>query len=344
MTGAKETTVERSTPADWPTGSWSLTAPESYVLQHGPTASGQEAFKLALRELVVRGVLRIAEVEERGRLWGTRRTAVLTTGARPTPPTEQSLASPWLLFSGIPLQTFPDGVVGVPVADHVKQATRRYGANLQRYVTEEVLSVLIDRRLYAREEYRVLWLFPAARVVLTPAGRTAQQDLARRLEVGQAHFGGWVDRDPGRALAFMGLAGASVLLMSDQYPDFQRLQRQFPPQTGGDTGGGAAATWTDSGDDDRPAGATEQAAAGAGLDPGGLNLGGLNLGGLDLGALDLGGFDLSGLSFDVDFSSLDTLDSAFASIDSAVESGSSGDSGGDSGGDGGGGDGGGGGE
>ena len=42
---------------EWPATRWQLSAPESFVLRNGPNASGREAFKLGLMELVGRGVL-----------------------------------------------------------------------------------------------------------------------------------------------------------------------------------------------------------------------------------------------------------------------------------------------
>ena len=43
---------------DWPATGWSLTAPESYVLNYAGEGRGVDAFKLALKELVARRALR----------------------------------------------------------------------------------------------------------------------------------------------------------------------------------------------------------------------------------------------------------------------------------------------
>jgi hypothetical protein len=303
-----------TTPAPgWPTTAWSLTAPESYVLQHGPEADGGETFKLAVLELVTRGILKLVDVEERRAFGRTRTVPVLTPGPKASPPSEQALASVWLLYSGTALRLFGD-VAGVPVVDLAQAAVRRY-KNLARYRTEEVVAPLVDRRLFERQEYRILWLWPAQRVVITPAGERLRADLRQRLDLGTAQFGDWVDREPARAMAFAGLAGASLLLMSPLYPDLQRLRQMQPPPS---SVGSDSTTATYTGD------STVLPSDGEGGP--GWQLPDM---GIDLGSLP---------SFDFDLSAFDSLSSAFDAIDSAVDSGggdSGSDSGGDSGGDGG---------
>jgi hypothetical protein len=304
--------------AAWPATAWTLTAPESYVLLHGPHASGRETFKLALLDLIARGALRLVEVTGRGVFGRGRRTSVLVPGPTPVPPAAQPLASVWLVYSGVPLRSYAGGVTGVPVADLARAAVRRY-RSLDRYRFEEVVSALVDRRLFAREEYRVLWLFPAQRIVVTPAGTRARADLERRLTLGGEQFGGWVERDPARAVAFAGLAGAAVLLMSPLYPDFQRLHRQLGSgaASAGDAGSGGAAAGLPGAD--RP---EDQA--------GGVSA----FGGLDLSTIQIEGVDLGSLTFDFDLSALDILNDAVSAIDAGVDSGGDGGDGGGGGGDG----------
>jgi hypothetical protein len=295
--------------ADWPATAWTLTAPESYVLLHGPHASGRETFKLALLDLIARGTLRLVEVTGRGVVGRGRRTRVLAPGPTPVPPAAQPLASVWLVYSGVLLRSYAGGVTGVPVAALARAAVRRY-RSLDRYRFEEVVPALVDRRLFAREEYRVLWLVPAQRIVATPAGVRARADLERRLALGREQFGGWVERDPARAAAFAGLAGAAVLLMSPLFPDFQRLRRQLGPGAADAGDAGAARP------EDRAGGFSAR-------------------GGLDLSAIQIEGIDPGSLAFDV-VSALDSLDDVASAIDAGMDSG--GDDG-DGGGDGGGGDG-----
>lgn len=306
--------------ADWPATAWALTAPESYVLLHGPEASGRETFKLALLELVARGTLRLVEVGGAGGFGRGRRVSVLAPGVRPEPPAAQALASLWLLYSGVPLRLFDGDVAGVALPDFVRAVRRRY-RSLDRYRFEEVVAPLVDRGLLAREEYRLLWLWPARRVVVTPAGARPRADLERRLALGRAHFGGWVDADPARAVAFAGLAGAAVLLMNPLYGDIQRLRQQYGPgPTLSDTAAASGVPFVAPVDDDRPTAPDEPADD--------MGSGGL------VNHLDMGGLDLGALGFDLDLSAFDSLDSVFSAIDAGVDGGA-GDGGGGGGGGGG---------
>ena len=161
----------------------------------------------------------------------------------------------------------------------------------------------------------------------------AQSDLLWRVEYGNRQLQHLVHDDPQRALAFLGLAGASLLLMSDALPHVRhlRVELEAARRAGADysTTSTGAADSTAAGSFDTPAGLSPAASSNLALD----GLSGLDtLGGLDsLDALDT----LAGL----DLSTLDGLDTAMSAVDSGVDSGAGGDGGSDGGGgDGGGGD------
>src|SRR5678816_908766 len=99
-----------TTETAWPATRWGLSAPESYVVLNGPSASGSEAFKLGLMELVARGVW-VLETVERRVLLSKKQVAILRGGPRETMPREQPLAAIWHLYQGLT----PDGEPGVPV-------------------------------------------------------------------------------------------------------------------------------------------------------------------------------------------------------------------------------------
>ena len=316
------------TPTGWPATPWELTAPESYVLLHGPSASGAETFKLAVLELVARGFLKLVQVEEASTLGGQHRLDGLVRGARAKPPAEPALASVWTLYASIPTRTFVDGSEGVPVDELAREAQRRYKL-LRHFVERVVMSTLLDRGLYTYEHYRIFWFFPASRLVLSPAGANARADLEARLALGREQFGRWVDADPARALGFVGLAGATLLLMSGLYPDLGRLGRHLPERTAVADGEIAPYASVGDTDDDRPTEPAEAPAGGEGA----------------AGSITVAGLDPAALAVDFDLSALDSLDSAFGAIDLAVESsggdsgpGESGSDGGSGGGNGGGGD------
>ncbi len=205
----------------WPEKPWRLSAPESYVLLHGPKARGNKVFALALMELVARGAYRIIRGDQ----------PLLMRGPRPARPDARPLAAIWAL-----------GVVDVPVAKVARAARRRYGS-LRGYVEREVLAGLVERGLYRREEYTILWIFPASRYVLTPEGKAARAELKAWRAAGARGFGDLVRRDPGRALAFVGLAGSAVLLMDSLRPDLQLL-RERPGRRRATAGGGSASALT----------------------------------------------------------------------------------------------------
>ena len=70
-----------TTDTGWPATRWGLSAPESYVVLNGPSASGSEAFKLGLMEMVARGVLVLETIEHRGR-FSRKQVATLRDGLR----------------------------------------------------------------------------------------------------------------------------------------------------------------------------------------------------------------------------------------------------------------------
>ena len=212
---------------DWPEGAWQLTAPESHVLLNGP-AAGSDAFKLAVLELVARGVLRVVDVEQQGAFGRKRKVTVLARGANQTAPRERALAGVWGLYTETKAQTFADGTSGVPVDGFAQRAGGRYKP-IGKFVTAEVLPALIERGLYRTEQGRTLFIFPTTKHVLTPAGEAARADLRRWMELGERHMGEWVEETPSRALAYASAAGAAVLLMAPLYPQLQRLGQQVRP-------------------------------------------------------------------------------------------------------------------
>ncbi len=298
---------------DWPAGPWRLTAPESYVLRHGPRASGTEAFKLVLMELVARGVLRLAR-EERGGLFGGEPAPAPARGAGGGRPDSAVLEAVHGLYRA---QAAKTAGPFVPIKDLARAAGSQWGG-LGNFTGRVVLPALATRGLYRREEYRILWLFPASRFVPTPDGEAVRADLERLLRIGREEAGGWTGPRAGQALAFAGLAGGAVLLLQPIPPELRDLRRERQdgdggaPAASGDDGGG--------GDDERP----------AEPEPGEPPAG-------EFGDLP------TDLSFDLDlgaFDAFDGIDSAFATVDAGVDSGGGGGDGG--GGDGGGGGGGGG--
>jgi hypothetical protein len=200
-----------------PTTRWELSAPESFVLLDGPDANGDQAFKLAVFELVGTGLLRVIDVDKTGILSQKRKTSVLARGDGGQEPGHGPLGSVWRLVQRTPQVSVPDGSMGVPITDLLTAAHEQYGS-LDGFVRDEVMPELERRELYAREAYRILWLFPSTRWRLTPSGQQARDELERLIALGDERFRGWVQDDPSRAMAYTTAVGAAWLLMPAYWP------------------------------------------------------------------------------------------------------------------------------
>ena len=298
-------------PPDWPATRWNLTAPESYVLNSVGDGSGVEAFKLAVKELVARGALRIEPVETRGRLGARKRQSALTQGPQFGRGAGRSLAPVLEVFANAEKRTLQSTeasrggarpVEGVLVEALAKAARKQLGG-FDRYRDECVVRGLEERGLMTVSTRRVLGVFASSRKGWTESGRQAVDELEEWMRVGRERVRRWALDDPAKALAYASGAGAAVLLMGDLYPDFEPLEQRLAERGGGRAGGGEGGA---SGHEGEPADAEPSAA-----DSGELELGGLEL--------DFGG-----------------LGSSFDSIDAGIDAGAGGD-GGFGGGDGGGG-------
>jgi hypothetical protein len=209
---------------DWPSDRWRLTAPETYVLQAPRHLSGVEAFKLALRELVLRRALRIEQVESAGVLRGRRPKTVLRAGTRVTEP---ALAPLLEVHARADERGAGDGVL---IEDFAGAARREFGRTFAGFVDDHVYPSLEERGLISSREERRWGLFRRTRHELTPAGEEAAAELDGWLRVGRERVEGWAQESPERALAYAGGAGAAILLLPELYPEFDRLGRHAEAQ------------------------------------------------------------------------------------------------------------------
>ncbi len=289
------------TPPDdgFPRTRWELPAAESFALLEGPSADGKRALKLALLELVARTRLAVVNVEEAKRFGRIKHTAVLrsTGGAGRL---AGSLASVMDHYDRTPKHSYRDSTVGIPVTELARAVAEDGG--LSGWIKRVVMPELQIHGLYDQQTRKALGIFTRTSWERTAAGEQARDDLVRRIGQGERGFRDWVDTDPARALAFVGVAGSSLLLMDALHPDIRRLREQTAANSGASVAsGGESSADRDETVNDITLDSTE---------------------GLDADAFDL----------DLDLGAFDSLDSAFAAIDAGV------DSGGDGGGDGGGGD------
>lgn len=283
--------------AGWPHGRWELSAAESYALLHGPrTSKPSQPFKLAVLELVSRRVLELVEVEKSG-FFRMRRVAVLKLGEGET--YNEILLEARDLYLSCHRTAYPEGFRAIEVKTLAEQARRQYSSN-KGFAEAVVMKSLAERGLYRREQKNVLRIIPYQRWVLTRSGEAAKAQLTMTVRLGESQFSRWVDRQPNRALAYLGLVGPAILLMEPLHPALKRLSVEY--ESGGFDGGS----------------------------PGSVDGGGSS----DEREIEFDGLDLDFSAFDLDFDVLGDIDSAFEAIDSGVDAGV-GDGGG---GDGGGGD------
>lgn len=195
---------------------WEMTAPESWTLLNGVSASTQP-FKLALTELLMRGALKI--VESKGRFRG--KTVLLVDGPKAQPPREASLAPVWELYRSSKTKTTDEGT-GVPVNELAKNAQSKFGT-VGAYVTKHVVPQLHQRGLVEERSKKVLFVFNKTSWELTPAGQAKKDELQGVLDEGKANMPSWVSSDPTRAAAYLGAAGAAILLAPTLFPQLRQL-------------------------------------------------------------------------------------------------------------------------
>lgn len=297
--------------AGWQRGRWEPSAPESFVLLYGAGAEDRQALKLALLELVARGKLALRDVEEEGFL-RNRSVAVLYRGSGQEGAPRPLRALIEVFDRAAARLQRPDG--GVPVAKLAEEVGRRYGSS-RGYVDREVIPALQERGLYERRPKRFLGLVPYSDWGPTRAGEAARASLRAEMDLGEAGFGEWVDRNPNRALAYLGLMGPAVLLMTPLHPDIQRLREQH-----------AASSASGDGDSSPDQSGPDE--------PQGSDFGG---GDFDASSSGFSGgeFDASALDPSLDPSAFDGIGEAFSAIDAGVDAGGGGDGGGGDGGGGG---------
>jgi hypothetical protein len=290
-----------------------LSAPESFVLLEGPAASGGQALKLALAELVARRRVVLRHVD-RGLF--RRRMAVLGRGAA-TPPGEGRLSAPLRtvleVVLSVPERLLPDGTRGVRVEDVALAARRRFGSG-SGYMRDVVLPSLAASGLSRRTTTRLFGIFPRVRYELTAEGERRKEELRDLVARAKGQ-----SADPERAAAAIAASGAAGLLVPELIQAARR-QREgaygVAPVVAPGDGDASTPAAPDGGEspsaptlDATPtpsASPTPEGASGgfpapdlaAGMD---LTAGGSAIGGLDLGALDAASIDAGFSGFDGGF-------------------------------------------
>ena len=194
---------------------WPLSAPESYVLLHGPRAKSTEAFKRGLLELVARDVLTV-ETRERPRFFNliTEQASFLHTGPNLSRSelAAQPLQAIWDIYRRTSLCTSWGDPRGVLVRD-LPRSARALGTPLRHFTYWSVLPALVDRGLYERVTDATPRPPRRSRYTETTAGRAARVELESLMSSAVRDFSAATRRDPAAALALAGGLGSAIFLM-----------------------------------------------------------------------------------------------------------------------------------
>ena len=273
---------------EWPSTRWALSAPASRALLRAPVPpGGVEPLTLALKELVVRGAVRLERVKRPGRVARGRDAAAVRVV--PGAPGVDAVLRPALdLVGGLRRRELVradgsgDRVHAVLLDDLASLSERRREA----YRDDHVLPALERHGLATIRTLRVLGVVVRQRAALTERGFEAQDELRRWLEVGEDRVSGWAASDPARALAFAGGAGAALLLMPEVHRELHVLYHRDAVGDGGVADGAWPGSRAREGDEPRDA-LDEWSEAGTfGLGDGWLDASGFDRMDLAWGAID----------------------------------------------------------
>jgi hypothetical protein len=211
------------------------------VLLAPDTTQGYKAIKLTLMWLIARRIVEVRTKTTRGVLGTARRRSTVHV-IRPLP---DDLPGYVLRLIGL-IETVPEqrvdkiaSVLGTP-----------YGVNGRKLVRDEIVGLLVEKRLVERYPGRLLGLFPIERRRRTPEGDA----LARRVEGTLASartIPALLDRDPRQAAALAFAAGGLIFLVPELLPELSAIAaatRRQDASSGGD--GGPAVTTSADGDHD----------------------------------------------------------------------------------------------
>jgi hypothetical protein len=219
---------------DWQPGHLALSAPALQVLRYGPDHDSSTILGLALRELVGMGLLTPAILQS-GEGTATVRTVAFRMAQRAPADLERALQSVMDGFAGATAHA------GQVTVQSLARALRdQHDGELSQWVEDDVLQVLIDRKLYEKEETTRLGVIPTTRIEPTAEGRANQALVEEAITYVGNNWDDWASKDTQRARTFLKLAGSGVLVVPDIHESVMRFvasqQEDAPaPSTAGGT-------------------------------------------------------------------------------------------------------------
>lgn len=208
-----------------------LSAVEAFVLLK-PRAPARDAVKLAMMTLIAQGAVEIIEQQRRVLGFQRRVTELRLRGSQRTP------------FPGAFRLLDCIGPAGCTMREFVARVRRAYGANLQRYIRQEVRPALLQRGLLVERRQPFLLFFTRTGWDLTPSGEQERDRIERAIGLAR-DIPDFLDRDPAQAAALAFSLGTAVLLVPELKGHYQRLAQAMRAQSGDGGGDGGFFLATD---------------------------------------------------------------------------------------------------
>ena len=219
---------------------WPALGPAEAMLLLDPAANPRDAMKVALTSLLMKGILRVGEVEK-PRWFGPRkhRTLRQVGSAGEATPSEAAALSALRASRG-----------ERPMDEAVAALASEFGGGFVKFRDEHVLRDLARRGLLERYLERYLLLFARVRYRRTSAGR-AERDRILGLMERARRLPPFVAENAAEALAVAAGLGTAILLVEELRPHLAELRALLRPSAsdagGGGGGDGGSAGGSDGG-------------------------------------------------------------------------------------------------
>jgi hypothetical protein len=278
-----------------------LTAGELYILRDPNKATGREAFKLTLTELLSRGALRFQR-ETKTVLWVIPKQEnylVLVPGARSRAGSKPHIQAALDMIANVPIKG-----AGAPMELIIKSAHKMFGKDLSKFKTDSIVPTLLREGYLDKQETKALGLFTQTTYEPTAKGKQTIKELDSLMLYAE-DLPELASRNPDQAASIIGLLGAGIILMPELRPHYAEIGQSLRSRR---------ERLDDSGDGGGEFEGGEPAGVASGFE--------------DLGAQWDAGF--AGIFEAVD-GAMDSIDNALDSFDSSFDSADSSDGGGDGG-------------
>ena len=191
-----------------------LSPAEALVLLDPRKGQSRAALKLTLTGLLMQGVLRLEESEEKGLFGRTKKVTRLRVSpdAPAVPPPAASVVEVVRAAEA----------KGGKLDELALQARKAYGTDLSGFQKSHVVPALVARGLVEERRERMLGLIPVRRLYHTAAGE-AEKSRLETLIAEARNIPDYLSRDLGRAAAVAAALGGALLLVDELRPFYGRI-------------------------------------------------------------------------------------------------------------------------